>query len=142
VQGTASIVHHLADSGFDADLWAGGSSTIRVSDYSAAMEALAQVDWMAQLDLRAAASRLANVARGGALVLVSGVPDHTLLEIQRLFGRDFATTVVMTATETASSNEAAFQRAGATTVRAAPGETWTTAWAKAMDRSWGSVSAS
>jgi hypothetical protein len=99
VQGAASIVRHLAETGFDADLWAGGTSTIRVADYAASMEALAQAMPMPQLDLRAAASRLANVGRGGALVLVSGMPDHVLLEVQRLFGREFATTVVMTATE-------------------------------------------
>jgi uncharacterized protein (DUF58 family) len=142
VQGAASIVRHLAETGFDADLWAGGTSTIRVADYAASMEALAQAMPMPQLDLRAAASRLANVGRGGALVLVSGVPDHVLLEVQRLFGREFATTVVMTATENASSNEAAFQRTGATTVRVAPHDSWAQAWAKAMDRSWGTVSAS
>jgi hypothetical protein len=142
VRGAASIVRHLAETGFDADLWAGGSSTIRVADYAVSMEALAQAAPMPQLDLRAAASRLANVGRGGALVLVSGVPDHVLLEVQRLFGREFATTVVMTATENASSNEAAFQRTGATTVRVAPHESWAQAWAKAMDRSWGTVSAS
>jgi uncharacterized protein (DUF58 family) len=142
VRGAASIVRHLAHTGFDADLWAGGTSTIRVADYALSMESLAQAMPMPQLDLRAAASRLANVGRGGALVLVSGIPDHVLLEVQRLFGREFATTVVMTATEATSSNEAAFQRTGATTVRVAPHESWAQAWAKAMDRSWGTVSAS
>lgn len=142
VRGAAAIVRHLAESGFDADLWAGGTATIRVSDYQAAMEALARVTWMPRLDLRAAASRLANVGRGGALILVSGVPDHVLLEVQRLFGREFATTVVMTATETTSSNEAAFQRAGATTVRVPPNGSWAQEWAKAMDKAWGTISAS
>lgn len=140
VRGAASIVRHLAESGFDADLWAGGTSTVRVAEHAAAMEALARVTWMPQLDLRATASRLANVGRGGALVLVSGVPDHVLLEVQRLFGREFATTVVMTATETTSANEAAFQRTGATTVRVAPQGSWSEEWARAMDRSWGTVS--
>ncbi|MDH4116185.1 MAG: DUF58 domain-containing protein [Acidimicrobiia bacterium] len=141
VKGAASIVRYLAESGFDADLWAGGTSTIRVADYPQAMEALALVDSADHLDLRAAAGRLAGVGRGGALVLVTGVPDHVLLEVHRLFGREYGTTVVMTAAETTSSNEAAFHRAGATTVRVAPTDSWAEAWTKAMDRSWGSVSA-
>jgi hypothetical protein len=75
------------------------------------------------------------------LILISGVPDAVLLEVHRLFGREFGTTVVLSAAETASSNEAAFHRVGAVTVRVAPGDSWTQAWSKAMDRSWGTRSA-
>ncbi len=141
VRGSASMVRHLATSGFDADLWAGGNDTVRVSDYASAMEALARVQVQPNLDLRAVAGRLAKVGRGGALVLISGVPDALLLEVHRLFSREFATTVVMSAAETSSSNEAAFHRVGAMTVRVAPGESWAEAWSKAMDRSWASRSA-
>ncbi|HEY7821288.1 MAG TPA: DUF58 domain-containing protein, partial [Acidimicrobiia bacterium] len=41
VSGAASVVTHLVKSGFDADLWAGESSAIDASQYSAAMERLA-----------------------------------------------------------------------------------------------------
>ena len=141
VQGAASMVRHLSSTGFDADLWAGGTNAIRVADYAAAMEALARVQTQPGLDLRGAAGRLAKVGRGGALILISGVPDAVLLEVHRLFGREFGTTVVLSAAETASSNEAAFHRVGAVTVRVAPGDSWTQAWSKAMDRSWGTRSA-
>lgn len=141
VQGTASMVRHLSASGFDADLWVGGTNTIRVAEYPAAMEALARAQTQQGLDLRSAAGRLANVGRGGALVLISGVPDAVLLGVHRLFGREFGTTVVMSAAETSSSNEAAFHRVGAVTVRVAPGDSWSQSWSKAMDRSWDSRSA-
>jgi uncharacterized protein (DUF58 family) len=136
VRGTASVVRHLARSGFDADLWAGGTGTTRVADYTRTMEALARVQPVTGLDLRAVAGRLSGVGRGGALVLVSGVPDHHLLDINRLFGRDFGTTVVMLASETTSANEAAFHRAGATTVTANPASSWSEAWRRSMDRTW------
>lgn len=140
VQGAASMVRHLAESGFDADLWAGGTSTIRVADYAAAMEALARVAWMPHLDLRSTASRLANVGRGGALVMVSGAPDAVLLQVQQLFGREFATTVVMAATDRDTPELSAFQRTGATTVRVGREDSWAEQWSKAMDRSWGTLS--
>lgn len=136
VKGTASVVRHLARSGFDADLWAGGTGTIRVADYARTMEALARVQLASQLDLRAVAGRLSAVGRGGALILVSGVPDHHLLDIHRLFGRDFGTTVVMLASETTSANEAAFHRVNATTVSVDPDSSWAVAWSRAMDRTW------
>jgi uncharacterized protein (DUF58 family) len=141
VQGAASIVRHLATDGFDAHLWAGGTETIDVRDYAAAMEALARVKTQPSLDLRTAAGRMSRVGGGGALVLVSGVPDSVLLEVHNLFGRDYGTTVVMSAAETASSNEAAFHRVGAVTVRVKPSDSWAAAWSRALDRSWGSRSA-
>jgi hypothetical protein len=141
VKGAASIVRHLAASGFDADLWAGGSEAVAVEDYTGSMERLATVTTQPDLDLRAVATRLSRVGRGGALVLVTGVPDGTLLEVHRLFGREFPTTVLMSASETTSSNEAAFHRVGATTVRVAPDDSWSTEWSRAMERSWGSRSA-
>jgi uncharacterized protein (DUF58 family) len=141
VRGAASIVRHLSRSGFDADLWTGGAAVIGIGEYPLAMEALARVEPIANLDLRSAASRLLKVGRGGALVLVSGVPDHELLEVHRLFSRDYGTTVIMTATETSSSNEAAFHRAGATTVSVAPAGSWAVAWSRSMEKTWGRASA-
>lgn len=141
VQGAASVVRHLSRHGFDADLWAGRVDGVSVSDYTAAMETLAEVDLDPGLDLRAATSRMRRAGQGGALILVSGVPDHDLLEVHRLLGREYRTTIVMSATETSSTNEAAFHRAGALTVSVAPAGSWAQAWAKTVDRTWIGASA-
>ncbi|MEX0756994.1 MAG: hypothetical protein WD204_03520, partial [Acidimicrobiia bacterium] len=141
VRGTASMVRHLAREGFDADLWAGGVSATPISQYGAVMEKLAIVEREGRLDIRAVAARLRSVGRGGALVLVTGVPDSDLLEAQRLMSREYRTTVVLSASETTTSGEMAFQRAGAITVNVTPSESWATAWAKVMGRgTWSNVS--
>ncbi len=140
VRGAASMVRHLAREGFDADLWAGGVAATPVSQYGAVMEKLAIVQREGLVDIRAVASRLKTVGRGGALVLVTGVPDSDLLEVQRLMSREYRTTVVMSASETSSSGAIAFQRAGAITVSVTPSESWAEAWTKVVGRSWSSVS--
>jgi hypothetical protein len=104
------------------------------------MEALARVEAVAHLDLRATGGRLVSTGRGGALVLVTGVPDGPLLEVHRLSARDYGTSVVMIAAETTSVNEVAFHRAGATTVPVTPDGSWALAWTRAMERTWGRVS--
>jgi uncharacterized protein (DUF58 family) len=140
VRGAASIVRHLAREGFDADLWAGGPASTSIKQYGAVMEKLALVEREGRLDIRAVAARLKSVGRGGALVLVTGIPDSDLLEVHRLMSREYRTTVVMSASETSASGEIAFQRAGAVTVNVNPAESWAAAWAKATDRSWSGVS--
>lgn len=140
VRGAASMVRHLATEGFDADLWAGGVTSTPISAYSAVMEKLAVVEREGRLDIRAVASRLKSVGRGGALVLVTGVPDSDLLEVQRLMSREYRTTVVLSASETSSSGEIAFQRAGAVTVNVTPSESWAKAWAKVVGKTWSNAS--
>jgi uncharacterized protein (DUF58 family) len=140
VRGAASMVRHLAREGFDADLWAGGVAATPVSQYAAVMEKLAIVQREGRVDIRSVAARLKSVGRGGALVLVTGIPDSDLLEVHRLMSREYRTTVVLSASETTSSGEMAFQRAGAITVNVTPTESWATAWTKVVGRSWSSVS--
>ena len=140
VRGAASIIRHLAREGFDADLWAGGVGATPISQYSAVMEQLAVVEREERLDIRAVASRLKAVGRGGALVLVTGIPDSDLLEVQRLMSREYRTTVVMSASETSSSGEIAFQRAGAVTINVTPSESWAAAWAKVVGKTWSNAS--
>ncbi|HVR34170.1 MAG TPA: DUF58 domain-containing protein [Acidimicrobiia bacterium] len=140
VRGAASIVRHLAREGFDADLWAGGVAATPISQYSAVMEKLAVVEREGRLDIRGVAARLKSVGRGGALVLVTGIPDSDLLEVQRLMAREYRTTVVMSASETASSGEIAFQRAGAVTLNVTPTESWAAAWAKVVGKTWSNAS--
>lgn len=141
VRGAASVVRHLSRSGFDADLWAGGSSTLSVDSYAAVMERLAIVSPEEQLDLRAVASRMRQTGRGGALVLVTGVADHELLEVHRLLSRDYRTTIVMGATEATSTAEHALQRAGALTMSTPPSGSWAEAWARLTNRQWQTTSA-
>lgn len=141
VRGAASVVRHLSRSGFDADLWAGGSSTISVDSYAAIMERLAIVSPEERLDLRAVASRVRQTGRGGALVLVTGVADHELLEVHRLLSRDYRTTIVMEATEATSTAQHALQRAGALTMSAPPSGSWAEAWARLTNRQWQTTSA-
>jgi uncharacterized protein (DUF58 family) len=140
VRGAASMVRHLVREGFDADLWAGGVASTPITQYSAVMERLAVVEREGRLDIRAVAARLKSVGRGGALVLVTGIPDSDLLEVQRLMSREYRTTVVLSASETASSGEIAFQRLGAVTVNVKPSESWAVAWTKAIGKTWSSVS--
>lgn len=140
VRGAASIIRHLAREGFDADLWAGGVGATPISQYSAVMEKLAIVEREGRVDIRAVASRLKAVGRGGALVLVTGIPDSDLLEVQRLMSREYRTTVVMSASETSSSGEIAFQRAGAVTINVTPSESWAEAWAKVVGKTWSNAS--
>lgn len=136
VKGVASVVRHLARSGFDAELWVGGGSTVDISATAVGMELLANVQPVAHLDLRRAAARLSRIGRGGSLVLATGVVDQAMLEAHQLFVSDYHSTVVLSATETTSANEMAFQRAGALTVSVTPGRPWAPAWAAAMERTW------
>ncbi len=141
VRGTASVIRHLAGAGFDADLWAGGTDATSISQYSAAMERLAQVDREDRVDIKAVGAHLRRIGRGGALFLVTGVPDHELLEVHRLMTREYRTTVLLSASETRAGSEVAFQRAGVITMHAAPDDSWASVWSKAVNRSWHGVSA-
>lgn len=140
VRGAASIVRHLAQEGFDADLWAGGTTATSINQYGAVMEKLAVVEREGRLDIRGVAARLKSVGRGGALVIVTGVPDSDILEVQRLMSREYRTTVVMSASETSASGEIALQRAGAITINVSPSESWAVVWSKVMGKTWSSVS--
>ncbi len=141
VKGAASVVRHLSRSGFDADLWAGGSSTISVNSYAAVMERLAIVGTEDRLDLRTVASRIRQTGRGGALVLVTGVADHELLEVHRLLSRDYRTTIVMAATGSSATAEHALQRAGALTMSTPPSGSWAQEWTRLTNRQWQTSSA-
>lgn len=138
VRGAASVVRHLLREGFSMDLWAGGAPVTGngASPYANAMEALAGVEQVDDLDIRAAATHLRRGTRGGALVMVTGVPDQELLAAQRLLGRDFGRTIVLSVSETPSSTLVQFQRIGAVTVHVAPHEAWAPAWLQGVRNAW------
>lgn len=142
VSGAASVITHLVRSGFDADLWAGDPHTIDASRYRTAMERLALVEPDPGIDIGAVASRMRQVGGGGALVIVTGVADRSLLGVQQLLSTDYRTTVLMGVATTTSQTLIGFHRMGVTTITVHPGEEWSGAWSKAMGSAWDVVSVS
>ncbi|HEU4318913.1 MAG TPA: DUF58 domain-containing protein [Acidimicrobiia bacterium] len=142
VSGAASVVTHLVKSGFDADLWAGDPNAFDATRYAAAMEKLALVEPNAGVDLEAVASRIRQKGGGGALVIVTGTADRTLVSVQQLLSRDYPTTVLLGASSTTAQTLAGFHRLGVTTVTVAPGEDWAPAWMLSIGEAWDAASAS
>ena len=142
VSGAASVVTHLVRSGFDADLWAGDPTAIDASRYGAAMEKLALVQPIDDIDLQAVATRIRQKGGGGALVIVTGNADRTLVAVQQLLSRDYPTTVLLGAASTTAQTLAGFHRLGVTTVTIPPGDDWAPQWLLSMGEAWDSVSAS
>ena len=141
VRGAASVTRHLMRLGFAADLWAGGTPVLgtEASPYTAAMEVLAGVEPADDLDIRSAALHMRRRARGGALVLISGVPDQELLAAQHLLSRNYGRTLLLTVSETASTSAVHFQRAGAITIPIGPNDPWGPAWIKGVQSAWSTV---
>jgi uncharacterized protein (DUF58 family) len=139
VSGAASVVRHLVQGGFAADLWAGGR-VVNASSYAVGMEMLATVTPDPSIDIIAAASRLRRPEGGGVLVLVGGDPDEPLLGLQRMLAATHPATVLMSVTGTGSPTMLAFQRAGVVPVTIEPDQAWAPAWAHAMRSEWHSAS--
>jgi uncharacterized protein (DUF58 family) len=140
VSGAATIVTHLVGAGFDADLWAGDAEPIDASRYTTAMERLALVQPDPAIDIEAVAARIRQKGGGGALVLVTGVADRSLLGVQQLLSRDYPTTVLMTASESTSQTLVSFHRLGVGTVSVAPDQPWAPAWQASLRNSWTTAS--
>jgi hypothetical protein len=139
VSGAASVVRHLAQGGFAGDLWVGGP-TIEVNSYAAAMEALALVQRVPAIDLRAVATRLRTTGRGGLLVLVSGLPDADLLGVHRLLGSQHRSSILFCATSSENEVLSHFRQAGVKTVLAGPHDRWAVSWNQMLGRTWTSAS--
>jgi len=142
VSGAASVVTHLVKSGFDADLWAGDPEPIDASRYSTAMERLALVEPNDEIDIEAVAGRIRQKGGGGALVLVTGVADRSLLTVQQLLSNHYRATLLMGASSTTSQTLVGFHRLGVATVTVDPTGEWASAWLSATRSSWTAVSAS
>ena len=144
VRGAASVVAHLYQGGFAPELWAGERAPgLRSSSrYSQAMELLSTVQTSEQLDLRGTVLRLRRQGvGGGALVLVTGIPDDGVLSAYRVLAKDFTRTVVLAVTDQPVDTMVMFQRAGAITVASGPESPWRPAWRTAMELSWSTASA-
>jgi uncharacterized protein (DUF58 family) len=142
VSGAASVVSHLVGSGFDADLWAGDPNAIDATRYTAALEKLALVQPSDDIDIQAVATRIRQRGGGGALVIVTGTADRSLVSVQQLLARDYPTTVLLGASSTTPQTLTGFHRLGVSTVTVAPGEDWAPKWLLSIGEAWDAVSAS
>jgi uncharacterized protein (DUF58 family) len=142
VSGAASVVTHLVRSGFEADLWSGDPKALDATRYSAAMERLALVQLNPDVNLEAVAAHMRQKGGGGALVIVTGTADRSLVSVQRLLARDYPTTVLLGASSTTSQTLAGFHRLGVTTVTVPPGSSWAPQWLLSIGDAWDSASAS
>jgi uncharacterized protein (DUF58 family) len=144
VRGAASAVTHLSQGGFSPELWTTERPPAHRAGnkYQQAMDMLATVQTADNLDLRRTVSRLRRQGvGGGALVLVTGLPDEGVLAAYRVLAKDFTRTVVMVVADRPLEAVSPFQRAGATTVVARPDGRWAPAWRTAMELSWSTASA-
>ena len=105
------------------------------------MDMLATVSTSSPLDLRNTVSRLRRQGvGGGALILITGIPDEGLLAAYHVLAQDFTRTVVMAVGDRTVDNAGAFQRSGAVTVMVGPDSSWAPAWRTAMELSWSTAS--
>jgi uncharacterized protein (DUF58 family) len=144
VRGAASAVAHLYEGGFSPELWAAERAPgLRSGNrYTQAMEMLATSAPVPHLDLRSTVSRLRRQGvGGGALIIVTGLPDDGLVAAYRILAQDFTRTVVMSVGERTGESGGVFQRAGAVTVMVSPEASWAPAWRTAMELSWSTASA-
>jgi uncharacterized protein (DUF58 family) len=145
VRGTASALKHLFRAGFSPTLWVGSEQPViagTAEGFAMAMEHLATLQPSEALDLRAAVARLKrNTMAGGALVLVTGSPDEAILAVYRMLATDYSRTLVMCVARTANDALQSLKRAGAVTMRAETGTSWSSAWREAMERAWSSATA-
>ena len=140
VSGAASVITHLISSGFDADLWAGDAEPIDATRYGAAMERLALVQADPAIDIQAVATRIRQKGGGGALVIITGVADRSMLSVQQLLARDYPTTVLMSASASTSQTLVGFHRLGVATVSIHPDQLWAPAWMATLRTSWTTAS--
>ncbi len=143
VRGAASAVTHLYQGGFSPELWTTERAPALRSGgrFQQAMDMLATVGPSPHLDLRNTVTRLRRQGvGGGALIVVTGVPDEGVLAAYRVLAKDFTRTVVMAVGDRAIEGGGMFQRSGAVTVMVGPDSQWAPAWRTAMELSWSTAS--
>jgi uncharacterized protein (DUF58 family) len=144
VRGAASAIAHLSRGGYSPELWTGEPAAGTRADgrYARAMESLAAVQGAHDLDLVRTVSRLRRAGvGGGALVIVTGIPDQAVLAAYRSLARDFARTVVLAVDPDPGEPLVMLRRAGAMTVSVDPGSPWAPSWRAAMELAWSTATA-
>jgi uncharacterized protein (DUF58 family) len=143
VRGAAAAVSHLNRGGFTPELWTTERAGPRAGNrYQQAMDTLATVQPLPNLDHRRTVARLRRKgAGGGVLVFVTGIPDEGALATFQVLANDFARTIVMLVIDRAGDGATPFRQAGAATVMSRPGGSWAPGWRTAMELSWSTVSA-
>ena len=145
VSGVASIVRHLYRNRYRPTVWTGTGSFTPVDTpegYQRAMEELAIVQSRGAVDLTRGLSQERNRhGSGGVLVMMTGTPDDGALKAFRTLDRDFDRKIVMAVTPDPGSLLGGLARTGVNAIVAQPGESWATAWKKAMERTWSTATA-
>jgi uncharacterized protein (DUF58 family) len=144
VRAAASVVAHFHREGFGPELWTADMAARQRAGhrYSQAMEALATVRMVPELDLRSAVTRLRRRGvGGGALVFVTGIPDDESAGACRVLSREFTRTVVMTTGTPTGRPADRIRESGAIVVMASPDGSWGASWRNGMERSWPIASA-
>jgi hypothetical protein len=104
------------------------------------MERLALVQADPAIDIQAVATRIRQKGGGGALVIITGVADRSMLSVQQLLARDYPTTVLMTVSASTSQTLVGFHRLGVATVSIDPDQMWAPAWMATLRTSWTTAS--
>jgi uncharacterized protein (DUF58 family) len=145
VRGAASAVTHLFGAGFSPTLSTVTTPPSVISNaesYRMAMENLATIQPKPYIDIQSVMSKARRSGvTGGALVLVTGIPDESDVGVFRLLGRDYLKTVVMSVTDPKHEVVATLRQAGAIPVVTPPGSRWSAAWRDAMERAWSTATA-
>ena len=138
VRGAASVTRHLTRLGFSSDLWAGTSPVLggNPNAYAASMETLASVEMVTDFDIRTATLLLKRRSRGGALILITGVPDEALIAASRMLSNEFGRTMLLTVSDGSAAAVGQFQQTGALTISVGPHDPWGPAWLKGVDSAW------
>ena len=145
VRGAASALHHLFKSGYTPTIWMGsGNGTLvgSAAAYRVAMEELATIRPVRDMDLRSVVAHLRRSGMaGGVLVMVTGRPDDSDLSAFQLLSQDFYRTVVLSVSEDDNDPMVGFAMAGALVVRSTPTGQWAESWRNAMEHGWSTASA-
>jgi uncharacterized protein (DUF58 family) len=145
VRGAASVMRHLYRHGFSPTLWSGharGTTVATTHAYELAMEELATVQPIADLDFSALMGRMRREGlAGGALVIVTGVLDTDGVAVFKTLSRDYYKAVVMTVAERENEAVGQVKRGGAVVVSSGPASQWAPAWRDAMERTWSTATA-
>jgi uncharacterized protein (DUF58 family) len=137
VRGAASILHHFYRGGFVPVVWSGEPTPPAPTRYELVMERLAAVQTQPALGLRSAITRLHQPGlAGGALVMVTGVPDEEFLAAFQTLERDYARSLLMVVAEEAPPTMERFHLAGAGTAVLTSKGSWARAWLEVMRSTW------